>query len=796
MKRFFFTTILLCQSILAISQINISGKVFDNTNSALYGAIVSTNNGKIVVTTDKFGYFELSNLPPAEYSITVSYVGFDKEVQKISLTKNTQLTFELNPNSLNELDGVIIRATRASDKTPVAYSTVKSAEIQRNNTGQDVPYILKNMPSVVITSDAGAGVGYSQMWIRGTDLTRINVTIDGIPMNDPESHSVYWVNIPDFSSSLDNIQIQRGVGVSTNGAGAFGATVNLKTNRLHSESYAEITNGYGSFNTIRNSVKLGSGKINDHFVFDARLSRQTSDGYIDRARSNLKSFYLSGTYFNKKTMIKATIFSGFEETYQAWNGVPKYMLDTNRTFNKYTYDNEIDHYVQSHYHLRGVHKFSDKISADLSTFYIKGQGYFEQYKENQDYKDYGIEQPQINGTTVTSTDLIRRKWLDNDFFGINYNVIYDKNPLNVIIGGSWSNYLGNHYGDIIWLQYAGNTKLRTRWYQNAGIKADLNSYAKISYNIINKLNIYTDLQYHLINYSLAGIKDNTAKIEIKPKQYGFFNPKFGVLFNPNNTMKLYLSFAVANREPRRSDFVDAPDNKIPLPERLFDYELGYKLNTNNIAFEANLYYMDYKNQLILTGEINDVGDPIYTNTAKSYRQGIELIFSTHLIKILDWSANVTLSQNKIDDFTEHVDNWSYWDDPANQDLQIDRHIGKTNISFSPEIIANSVISIKPLKFIRIDFASHYVARQYIDNTSNKSRSIDPYLVNDIQLNFEFNSHFVKKINLSLKINNIFNEKYETNAWVYSYFQNGTRNALDGYFPQAGINYMINLSLNF
>ncbi len=779
----------------AIAQHKISGKVFDDSDNPLVGAIVIINNGKLYSSTDQFGYYEFKNLSSGKYTIKVKYIGFVKESKTFVLSKDTKINFQLKPNELNELDEVVVKATRAAGNTPIAYTNIQASDIKKHNVGQDIPFILKSTPSLITTSDAGTGIGYTQMRIRGTDVSRINVTLNGVPLNNPESHGVWWVDIPDFASSVDNIQIQRGVGTSTNGAGAFGATINLKTNKLNTNPYATIINGYGSFNTLKNTVKFGTGSINEHFFFDGRLSRLSSDGYIDRAWSELKSYYVSGAYFDSKTLIKATIFSGLEETYQAWSGVPKHMLDTNRTYNPYTYENEIDHYLQTHYQLRAVRKFTENLHLDISGFYIKGAGYYEQYKEDQNYQNYGLEEVTIGDTTLQSTDLIRRKWLDNDFYGIVYNLIFNKDKLNIVFGGGWNKYDGGHFGNIIWMDFARNTNIRHQWYNNDGIKTDLNNFLKINYDFMETLNFFGDFQYRVIDYSINGIDDDLSNISQQHK-YNFINPKVGLFFHPNNYLNVYLSFAKGKKEPKRTDFIDAPENNIPKPETLYDYELGYKLALDKVAFEANLYYMDYKNQLILTGEINDVGTPIVTNTPKSFRRGIELIFRTRLFNRIDWNANVTLSQNKVENFTEYVDNWDYWEDPENEPLQIENHLGQTDLSFSPSIIANNEISVKITKFLNISLINKYVSRQYIDNTSSLERSIDPYFINDILIITNFETQWLKNIEFSAKINNVLNEKYETSAWVYSYYLNGQRENMNGYFPQAGTNFMLNLTLKF
>ncbi|MBN2662559.1 MAG: TonB-dependent receptor [Bacteroidales bacterium] len=797
MKRIFLFALLILSSIYSFSQYTISGKVFDDAENPLVGAIIVINSGSLYAATDQFGYFEFRNMEAGGvYTLRAQYIGFNDETQTFTLVTDAEVNFKLQPNELNELDQVVVSATRAAGKAPIAFTNIQTNDIQKNNDAQDIPYILRTSPSITITSDAGTGIGYTQMRVRGTDMSRINVTLNGIPLNDPESHGVWWVDIPDFASSVDNIQIQRGVGSSTNGAGAFGASINLKSNKLNGNSYAQISNSFGSFNTIKNSVKFGTGTINEHFVFDGRLSRQTSDGFIDRAWSDLKSFYVSAAYFDSKTLIRATIFSGLEETYQAWNGVPKDSLLTNRTYNYYTYQNEIDHYVQSHYQFKMVRKFTDNLHLDLSAFYIKGKGYYEQFKADEDYSDYGFDEVNIGSETVSSTDLVRRKWLDNDYYGMIYNVIYEYERLTLIAGGGWNKYNGQHFGDVIWMKYAGNNQIGKRWYDNTGIKTDLNNFLKIHYDFMDELNIYGDFQYRVIDYTMDGVNDDLSEIKQTYKYSNFINPKLGLFYHPSKYLNVYLSYSIANKEPKRSDFIDAPTNKIPVPEKMNDYELGYKLALSSLAFEINMYYMDYKNQLIVTGEINDVGDPIVVNTPVSFRRGIELVFGTKLFNTIEWNANLTLSQNKIENFTEYVDNWSYWDDPDNEEYQIENYLGQTDIAMSPSVIGNNIIGIKATNFLNLEFVTQYVSRQYIDNTSDIERSINPYLVNDFVVRFNFETNIVKNVDFSVRLSNVFDQEYESNAWVYSYYYNGNRASLDGYFPQAGRNFMLNLTLKF
>lgn len=788
-------TLILLFSVPIFSQNVLSGKIFDEDSNPLPGVIVILDNGKLFVSTDEFGNYSFKNLEEGTYDIKAEYIGFVNQTKTVYLKGNISIDFVLFENDLTELDKIIVNATRAGGKTPIAFTTVDKNEISRNNVGKDIPYILKTTPSMVISSDGGTGTGYTQMRIRGTDATGINVTLNGVPMNDPESHGVWWVDIPDFASSVDNIQIQRGVGTSTNGAGAFGASINLKSNKINTKPSFEIANSFGSFNTLKNTVKFGTGSINNHFVLDGRLSKISSDGFVDRAWADLKSFHITGTYYTNKTLLRLSVSSGVENTYQAWAGIPKDSLESNRTYNPYTYENEIDHYLQSYYQLYFVQKLTTSLHFESSAFLTTGNGYYEQFKEDEKFSDYGLQQFTVGNDTITSTDLIRRKWLDNKFYGLNYNLVYDREKFNFVFGGGWNKYDGDHFGKIIWMQYSGKYPIRKEWYRNLGVKSDLNNYIKMNYNFFEKLNLYGDFQYRVIDYSISGSDDNLEQI-YQSHKYDFFNPKLGLLFQPNDNNNIYVSYSIAYREPSRTDFIDAPRGKTPEEEKLNDFEFGYKLAKTNYSFDVNFYYMNYDNQLIMTGELNDVGAAIVTNVKDSYRRGVELVFGAKILNVVDWNANLTLSQNKIENYTEYVDNWSYWDDPDNSELQIKNYLGQTDLAFSPAITANNVISVKFLKYFNADFTTQYVSRQYIDNTSSVERSLDPYLLNDFALRASFDTKIIRNINVAFSLNNIFAEQYETFAWVYSYYYEGERGVIDGYFPQAGRNFMISLGLKF
>ncbi len=812
--KFFFAFLLLLFSSAAYSQLKISGIVLSSENEPLPGTSISITGSIIGTVTDSNGEFVIDGLKKDQYKLMASFIGYKSEYKTIELNKNAFLEFKLRSDEVMT-EEVFVYSTRAGAKTPVTTTEILKTEIDERNLGQDIPFILNNTPSFVSTSDGGSGVGYTGFRIRGTDANRINVTINGIPFNEAESHDVYWVDLPDFSSSIENIQIQRGVGSSTYGAAAFGATINLQTSNMRKEGFAEYSGSYGSFNTIKNTLSVGSGLINGHYFFDARLSKITSNGFVDRASSDLKSFFISGGYYSGNSIVKINIFSGKEKTYQAWNGVPSVRLNNDiegmkryedhwlysseefqnmmssnsRTYNLYTYENQTDNYQQDHYQLLFNQKFNENFNFNAALHYTKGKGYYEQYKSQDDFSDYGLDNPVIGSDTLTSSYLIRQKWLDNDFLGGTMSLNYINKKSEITLGAGWNEYLGNHFGEIIWSEISVNTPKGYEWYRNQGFKTDFNIYLKYIYSLTQNFNIYADIQYRNIIHSIEGIDDDLRDIT-QEHQFDFINPKLGFSYYPDNKSKFYLSWAMGHREPNRSNFTDAdPNEKQPVFETLNDFEGGYNYKTSKLNIGVNFYSMIYKDQLVLTGKINDVGSAIMTNVEDSYRLGLEIIAGLKILENLDLSINTTLSKNKILNFTEYVDNW----DIGGQDAI---SIGTSNIAFSPEIIANSIISYSPIKDFKISLFSNFVGKQYIDNSSSELRKLDAYFVNNLKVSYSIKPKFIKEIEMHLLINNILNEEYETNAWVYSYILGGERFAMDGFFPQAGTNFLFGIDLKF
>ena len=699
------------------------------------------------------------------------------------------------------LDEVSVNSLRANAKTPMAFTNLSKSEIENANLGQDLPYLISLTPSVVTTSDAGAGVGYTGFRIRGSDASRINVTINGIPLNDSESQGVWWVNMPDFASSLDNIQIQRGVGTSTNGAAAFGASINLKTMGLNQKAYTITNNSIGSYNTQKNNIEFGSGLINNKFAFDARLSKITSHGYMDRASSDLESLYLQGSYFGKKSVLKGIIFSGHERTYQAWNGVPQRYLDTNRTYNSYTYENEVDNYNQTHYQLHYSEQLNPKTNINVATHYTHGEGYYEQEKLGQDLLDYGLSNILIGNDTISSTDLIRRKWLNNDFSGITYSLNHKTNKINLTIGGANNIYSGQHYGNVIWAQYASNGSVNHQYYKNIATKYDNNLFIKANYQSTENTSLFLDLQSRNIDYEFKG-NDNDGNIGMQNVTLEFFNPKFGLNHKLSDQQLIYGSFAVGNKEPNRSDYVESSPNSRPVHETLYDTEIGFKYNNNKLRFNANFYLMNYDNQLIKTGEINDVGYFTSENVKKSFRRGVEIEGSMALNKKFAWAGNITLSENKVDTFIQFIDNWDTWG-------QEEVTYSNTDLAFSPNIIWSSQFTYNHNNNLSTNFISKYVGEQFIDNTSSQDRKLDDYLVSSLRITYNFNSKIFQYAKLSVQINNLFDNEYVSNAWLYRFISEGydprdddhyvtkdsdTRYNMAGYFPEATRNYLVGLTL--
>ena len=760
----------------------LSGKVTDGINP-LSGASILVKGTSTGVSTDFDGKFSFS-LKKGTYTLVVSIISQPKEV-KVTLEKDTFILIDMS-NSFVNLDEVLVSAVRVSATSPVTHSNVTKQDLEKRNLGQDIPILLNYLPSVVTTSDAGAGVGYSGIRVRGSDATRVNVTINGIPFNDSESQGTYWVNMPDFTSSTESMQLQRGVGTSTNGSGAFGASLNLLTDAISDNSYGEISNSFGSYNTKKHTVKFSTGKINDHIEFSGRFSKIDSDGYIDRAWSDLKSYFLQAAYVDDNTLIKALTFGGHEKTYQAWYGVTTDEMETlGRTYNPYSYENEIDNYKQDHYQLHWNEKLSENWSTTIGLNYTYGRGYFEQFKAGEEFVDYDLTPITLGGETIDQTDLIRRRWLDNDFYVVNANATYKNEQLEFIFGTSISDYQGDHFGEIIWAEFASNSEIRDHYYDGNSKKTDGNIFGKITYNLNDSWTLFTDVQARFVKFKTGGLTSDRYPINVNEK-YSFFNPKAGVTYKVNNYNSFYLSYAKANKEPNRNDF----ENGINTSEKLNDFELGWRFKNETVKLNTNIYYMLYKDQLVLTGAIDDVGAPIRATSGKSYRLGLEIDASIKLSDKLALQPNIAISSNKNVNF---VTSW-------NGEL-VD--LGNTDISFSPNLIAANAFVYQPTKSIQLSLLSKYVGKQYMGNVDNKNSKLDSYFVNDFNVSYEITPNKIfKSITLSALINNIFNAEYISNGYYYTYNDTwsvaGETTTLDGagYYPQATRNFLVGATLKF
>jgi iron complex outermembrane receptor protein len=769
----------------------IEGRVFDQeTNAPLWGASVSVKGSQKGNVTDSKGRYQLAVTPNA--TILVSFVGY--EPVEVSAERATQIGLKKS-NFLQ--DEVVVRATRADENSAMAYSNVSATELGKSNLGQDMPMLLNFTPSVVTTSDAGAGIGYTGIRIRGSDATRVNVTVNGIPINDSESQGTFWVNMPDFASSVNSVQIQRGVGTSTNGAGAFGGSVNMQTNTFEPNAYGEANASGGSFGTLKTTLKFGSGLLKGKFTFDGRLSRIVSDGFIDRASSNLISAYFSAGYFGAKSFARFNYFTGNEKTYQSWYGTPESrvngsvdemkafidrnylseadannLLNSGRRYNYYTYDNQTDNYAQDHFQLISNHRLNEAWNLDLNAHYTYGRGYFEEFRPNADLQSYGLGAKPI-------VDVVRRKWLDNDFYGSTFALNYaGSQKFKFTFGGAWNRYIGRHYGLLVApVAFAGH-----EWYRSRSQKTDLNVYAKANWALATAWNAYFDVQFRTVGYRMLGTADKSLTLD-SDNTYSFFNPKFGLTHQISEKSKVYGSVSAGSKEPSRQDFVDNA-TAAPRPEYLQDYEFGYERASTKYAFQLNGYFMNYQDQLVLTGAVNSTGDAIRQNVDASYRLGIEASLNYQISKRLSWNGNVTLSQNRIRHFKEVIIDYDTYDQGI-------IHHTNTDIAFSPSVIYGSTLTYTAGAF-EGSILRKYVGKQYLDNTSNDARSLAAYNTHDIRLKYTMN----KGPAFTLLLNNVLNEMYSSNGYTYSYRFGGVTTTENFYYPQAGFNFLLGASIRF
>ncbi|MFK5959220.1 MAG: TonB-dependent receptor [Lutibacter sp.] len=806
------TTILLIAFSINLSAqelFTLSGKVTDGSKP-YPGVNIVVKGTTIGTITDTNGQFTLT-LKKGKYTLIISAISTPKEVKTI-LTKNSFISIDMAKNFVI-LEEVLVSAVRVKSTSPVTHSNITKEELEKRNLGQDIPILLNYLPSVVTTSDAGAGVGYTGIRVRGSDATRVNITINGIPYNDAESQGTFWVNMPDFTSSTESMQLQRGVGTSTNGSGAFGASLNLLTDAISENSYGEISNSFGSYNTRKHTVKFSTGKINDHIEFSGRFSKIDSDGYIDRAWSDLKSYFLQAAYVDDNTLIKALTFGGHEKTYQAWYGAPLARIEGNeigvetfiadnwlsadeaenlrnsdRRYNYYTYENEIDNYQQDHYQFHWNEKLSKNWSTTIGLNYTYGRGYYEQFKKDEDFADYNLTPITIGNETINETDLIRRRWLDNDFYVVNANATYKNKQLELIFGTSISTYKGDHFGEIIWAEFASNSEIRDHYYDSETNKNDANIFGKLTYNLNDSWTLFTDLQTRFVKFDTNGLTSDRNPINVNEK-YSFFNPKTGITFKANNNNSFYASYAIANKEPNRNDF----ENGVNTSEKLSDFELGWRFNNEIFKVSTNLYYMLYKNQLVLTGAIDDTGAQLRATSGKSYRLGLEIDAQVLLSNKFSLQPNIAISNNKnVDFFT-----------PINGELV---YLGNTNLSFSPNLIMGNAFTFNLSNNIQFSLLSKYVGEQNMGNLESAVTTNDvlkSYFINDLNATYVIKPNKIfKSIVLSALVNNLFNVKYISNGYYYTYDDTWSvaneTTTIDGvgYYPQATRNFLVGVTLKF
>jgi iron complex outermembrane receptor protein len=818
LKNVFAAIFALLLPVLASAQLSISGKVTNTSGEALPGATITVLNPSLTAVANADGKYLFNNLKPGNYTLQASYVGYQAINKNVVLGANTVVNLSLS-NGTFTAEEVTVSSTRAVKNSPTAFTNLSKKDLAKGNFGQDLPYLLSLTPSVVTTSDAGAGIGYTGIRIRGSDATRVNVTINGIPLNDAESQGSYFIDLPDLASSVDNIQVQRGVGTSTNGAGAFGGSINIQTTTRRDTAYAEINTSGGSYGSIKNTVNAGTGLLGGHFSLDGRLSRIHSNGYIDRATSDLKSLYLSAAWYGKNSTVRANVISGHERTYQAWNGIADYVIGDNtrkdnRTYNELGlmdtagnfYKNQVDDYLQNHYQLLYDQKISDKLSFSGALHYTKGSGYYEEYRTQDSVANYGLNPVIIGTDTIKTTNLVRRLWLDNKFYGVTYALKYQpQSNLNMTLGGAYNQYEGAHFGNVIYTKESAGIGPNYEYYRDNAKKNDFNIFYRAEWHI-NKVLLYADAQYRHLYYNFYGIDQNQQNAQ-QSIELNFFNPKVGITYQFNEQNNVYASFAVGNHEPNRDDFVNATPQNRPKSENLKDFEAGYRTIGKFFSGGINAFYMLYKNQLILTGALNDVGSAIRTNVPDSYRAGVELDGKVRITSQLNWGLTATWSANKIKNYHQFFSN-------TDDGTLVEESFKTTTIAFSPSLTGASIISYSPFKGSEFSFISKYVGKQYLDNTMNQNpagfgiapdnlsnpyatnRYLKSYFTSDVRLRYNFSISSVKNIGVGLLVSNIFSKKYEANGATYPDIESGHLVNYNYFFPQAPRNFLASLNLSF
>lgn len=818
-KAILYTFLILSFSRVLYSQHVLKGSIVNSQNLPVPGATLKILPPGDISISDEKGQFIFKPVLPGAYKLQASAEGYEKYSVEIDADSATVIRIRLEDveNSIT-LREIPVTSTRSGENAGMARTFIQKAEIEKLNTGQDLPYLLQLTPSAVITSDAGNGIGYTGIRIRGSDPARINVTVNGIPLNDAESQLVYWVNMPDFASSVENIEITRGAGSSTNGAGAFGASVNIMTQQLKNTAYSTFTSGVGSFNTLKNNFGFGTGLLGERFIFEGRLSRIVSDGYVDRATSDLKSFYLSGMYRGNKSTLRINVFSGRENTYQSWYGVPESringdlqemiaysvrnglseietnnLINSGRTYNFYTYDNQVDNYGQDHYQFLYSREVANGHLLQVALHGTKGGGYYEEYKNDQTLYDYGILPAIFENDTISSSDLIRRRWLDNWFYGTTFSLQGNLNyKMKYTWGGALNRYDGNHFGEVIWARVAGSSEIRQRYYNNSAIKDDYNTYFKAEYSLDKHWIFYGDLQYRRVNYNFAG-PDEDGTPAPQNVSLNFFNPKAGITYAFSKNLKTYASFAVARKEPNRNDYTETSVASRPKPELMHDWEAGIDLQNDKLTGGINFYYMNYFDQLVLTGQVNDVGSYTRTNIDRSYRTGVEIQAVVKLNKKFALGSNLTLSENRILSYSEFTDvydsNYTYVGQEAIS-------YANSPIAFSPAVTSTAQLIYTPSSNTECRLIGRFVSEQFMDNTGNRKSMLPSYSVLDLRASWSPEIRGMKRVRFDLYLNNLLDALYSSNGYTFGYRVDTNSIRENFYYPQAGFNFMGQITVDF
>lgn len=810
-------TIFLLSITAIFSQYSLSGKVFNTAGEYLESAVVYLDGTKHLVSTDQKGNYIINDISEGNYKLTATYLGYDKVQFDIIINSSQSLDIVMT-GSLYNLDEIEIQGNRVRENGPFTKKNLSKTQIIRENLGQDAPYIMQWTPSMVVSSDGGTGIGYTNLRMRGSDQTRINVTLNGAPVNDAESHNVFWVDLPNVMASTNDIQIQRGVGTSTNGAGAFGGTISLNTADVKINPFIEADATLGSFGTYKFSAAAGTGLMNNKYTVEGRISRTQSDGYLDRASSQLQSVYFTAAKLTEKSSLRLNVLGGKERTYQAWYGTPAAKLGigndklidhyyrnvgsiykniqdsinlfrSDRRYNYYTYDDQVDDYRQLYIQLLKSNQWNDKLFTKALIYYTDGSGYFEEFKFRDQISDY-YDEPKLSPSkdTVLIADVTRQRWLSNDLIGANFDLVYKQNKLLEWQAGIAANkYFGSHYGFVIDLGFPLQIPRYSadQYYINKGLKTDISGYTRAILKK-GKFESHVDLQLRSVDYSING-NDNDKRLLEVDSDFLFFNPKIGFSYTINDKQNVYASYAIANKEPIRSDFVDNVFGTIPEAEKLHNIEVGYQILKDRFNFQSNVYYMLYKDQLVLTGNVNDVGAPTRFNVPDSYRLGLEVDGGYTISSKLMANANLSLSRNKINNFTEVL--YDYTD--GFEEILIDH--GTTDISFSPSVISTVQMTYKPIKNLAISIANKYVSKQYLDNTSSEDRIIPAFDYQNLLVEYNVKFKKFKKLKFTLMANNIFDRKYVSNGYTYSYIYQETVTE-NFYYPQAGAHVLFNVSV--